>query len=169
MNISPKERTIIVIFAFIGAYILDLFWLSKFFISSIIQLKLELFVRNIINITIPTFGLITVLFITLFFYTLTIIPYKNIKEKYEWNSVKQKIVGALKGLLWIPFCIVVGGLFFLFFEMIFPNAGTKIAEAFGMTMSFHFFNSENSLITLEGSIASFLGLLVGLFIFSKKV
>jgi len=171
MNISPKNRTIIVIVGFIGAYLFDLFWLSENvkFLSGIIRLKVEFFTPGIKNITIPTFGLITVLFITLCVYTLTIIPYKSIKDRNEWESVKQKIVGKLKRLLWIPLCMVVGALIFLLVEAIFPKAMTKVAEAFGMTMSFYFFNGENSLITLEGSIASIIGLLVGLYVFSKKV
>jgi len=171
MDISPKKRTIIVIVAFIGAYLLDLFWLSKNikFLSGIIRLKFEFYAPGIKNITIPAFGLITVLFITLCIYTLTIIPYKRIKDKYEWKSVKDKIVGTLYGLLWIPACMVIGALLFLLVEKIFPTAMTRVAEAIGLTMSFYFFNGENSLITLAGSFASVLGLIVGLYVFSKKI
>ena len=171
MNISTKKRTIIVIAAFIGAYLFDLFWLSKNikFLSGIIRLKLEFYAPGIKNITIPPFGLITVLFITLCIYALTIIPYKRIKDKYEWKSAKQKIAGTLRGLLCIPGCMVIGSVLFLLVEKIFPQTMTKVAEAFGMTMSFYFFNGENSLITLAGSIASIIGLFVGLYILSKKV
>jgi hypothetical protein len=171
MNLPPKYRLLVLLIAFIGAFAFDKLWLSKHvsLLSDILMLKIDIKCPGISALTIPAFGLIPVFLIVMVIYTLTILPYKNLKDKKSWVEVKGKLKGVIWGILAIPICIVIGAILYLLVEKLFPETATKIAEAFGASLSFFIMDPKEPVLKLEGSIACLLGLITGLYILTKKV
>ena len=87
------------------------------------------------------------------------IPYRNLNEGNKW---KESLIKWKNTAKWI----LLGAFLYKIIKGYLPDIVCALAESFGISQTLYIY--EHELVALDGSISSILGLLVGIYYFSKK-
>ena len=117
--------------------------------------------------TIPKIGAITSLFSIFLLTLIMFVPYKEIKSKEKWKSNLLLFKKIIIYILLLPVLMLVGGFLYQIINDLLPDFICKIIESFGVAPEIFF--GEHSFTKLNGSLASFVGLLLGLYFIYRKV
>jgi hypothetical protein len=113
-------------------------------------------------------GLLPVTGLFIFLYYILIIPYHS-KDRYTWRAAKARVRAVTTGMLAVPCCVVSSGLLWMAFEDRVPRQVRNAVGSIGINTDLYTAVPGYERIRLNGSMAMLAGLLIGLWIFSRKM
>jgi hypothetical protein len=117
--------------------------------------------------TIPKIGAFTSLFSISLLTFILFIPFKEIKSKEKWKNNLLLFSKTIFYILLLPVLMLIGGFLYKLLKDSLPDFVCTIFESFGLAPKIFF--GAHEFTKLNGSLASFVGLLLGLYYIYRKI